>query len=241
MAKKPTTKQAPKQPKFPGFTPDLIQFLGDLSLNNDRDWFAANKQRYEQHVREPALAFIRAVGPKLSKISKHVTAIDKKVGGSLMRVHRDVRFSKDKTPYKTNLGIQFRHEVGKDIHAPGLYVHVDTEGVFLAAGTWHPDADTLASIRQRIATQGAAWKRARDNPKFVTCWELGGESLTRPPRGFAKDHPLIDDLRRKDHIAVCKLGVDEILGPKAVDLVLARFALAKPYASFLCKAIDLPF
>jgi uncharacterized protein (TIGR02453 family) len=236
-----TTEKTPKRPKFAGFTPDLIQFIGDLSLNNDREWFQANKQRYEQHVREPALGFIRAIAPKLAKLSKHFTAIDKKVGGSLMRVHRDVRFAKDKRPYKTNLGIQFRHEVGKDVHAPGFYVHVDVEGVFLAAGTWHPDGDALTAIRKRIDTQGPAWKRARDNAKFVAHWELGGESLTRPPRGFAKDHPLIDDLRRKDHIAVCKLSVDEILGPKAVDLVAARFALTKPYVSFLCKAIDVPF
>ncbi|PRQ07558.1 DUF2461 domain-containing protein [Enhygromyxa salina] len=234
-------QKSSKPPKFTGFTPDLVQFLGELSLNNDREWFEANKTRYEQQVREPALAFIRALGPKLSKVSKHFVASDKKVGGSLMRIHRDVRFSTDKTPYKTNLGVQFRHEVGKDVHAPGFYVHVDTEGVFLAAGTWKPDADTLGSIRQRISTEGPAWKRARDNAKFVAQWELGGESLTRPPRGFAKDHPLIDDLRRKDHIAVCKLSVDEILGPKSIDLVAARFALTKPYVSFLCKAIDVPF
>jgi uncharacterized protein (TIGR02453 family) len=237
----PKTKQAIDNPKFTGFSSGLIQFFGDLSLNNDRDWFEANKQRYEQHVREPALAFIRAIEPKIGKISKHITASDKKVGGSLMRIHRDVRFGADKTPYKTNLGIQFRHVVGKDVHAPGFYVHVDTEGVFLAAGTWHPDATALAAIRQRIATQGPAWKRARDKPEFVADWELSGESLSRPPRGFAKDHPLIDDLRRKDHIAVCQLSVDELLDPKAVDLIAARFALTKPYVSFLCKAIDVPF
>jgi uncharacterized protein (TIGR02453 family) len=232
-------KPAPKPPKFTGFTPGLIQFLGDLSLNNDRDWFKANSPRYEQHVREPALAFIRAISPKLAKISRHFTAIDKKVGGSLMRIHRDVRFSKEKTPYKTNLGIQFRHEVGKDAHAPGFYLHVDTESIFVAAGTWHPDAETLASIRQRIAEHGPAWKRARDNAKFVAHYALEGESLTRPPRGFAKDHPFIDDLRRKDHIAVCRLSVDELLGPKAADLVASRFAVAKPYVAFLCKSIDL--
>ncbi|KIG15575.1 DNA topoisomerase I [Enhygromyxa salina] len=236
-----TAKKSAQPQKFSGFTPDLVQFLGDLSIDNNREWFQANKQRYEQQVREPALAFIRAVEPKLRKLSKHFVASDKKVGGSLMRIHRDVRFSADKTPYKTNLGIQFRHEVGKDVHAPGFYVHVDTEGVFLAAGTWHPDSESLGLIRQRIAAQGPAWKRARDNPKFVAHWELGGESLTRPPRGFAKDHPLIDDLRRKDHIAVCKLSLDQILGPKAVDLVVARFALTQPYVSFLCKAIDVPF
>ena len=131
----PAKKKAPAvvSAGFGGFGPGLIQFFGELSLHNDREWFEANRQRYEREVREPALGFIRAMQPKLAKISSHFTAIDKKVGGSLMRIHRDVRFSSNKDPYKTNLGIQFRHEVGKDVHAPGLYVHVDIEGVFLGA------------------------------------------------------------------------------------------------------------
>ena len=98
--------------EFAGFTSDLIGFLEDLRFHNEREWFKANSDRYERHVREPALDFIAAMAPRLEKISPHLTAVPKKVGGSLMRIHRDVRFSKDKTPYKTNLGIQFRHSAG---------------------------------------------------------------------------------------------------------------------------------
>ena len=241
--KKVAKKKAPAvvSAGFGGFGPGLIQFFGELSLNNDREWFEANRQRYEREVREPALGFIRAMQPKLAKISSHFTAIDKKVGGSLMRIHRDVRFSSNKDPYKTNLGIQFRHEAGKDVHAPGLYVHVDIEGVFLGAGTWRPEAAPLAAIRERIVEQSAAWKKARDDAKFTAHWHLGGESLSRPPRGFAKDHALVEDLKRKDHIAVCNLKVDEILGADAVDLVAERFGRTKPYLSFLCKALEVPF
>ena len=123
----------------PRFTPETFRFLTELALNNSRTWFEANKARYEALVREPALAFIRGAGPHLRKISRHLVASDRKIGGSLMRVHRDVRFSRDKSPYKTNVGIQFRHEVGKDVHAPGLYVHIAPDECFLGAGVWHPE------------------------------------------------------------------------------------------------------
>jgi uncharacterized protein (TIGR02453 family) len=227
--------------EFPGFEPEMMQFFGELALNNDREWFEANKQRYERVVREPALAFIRAIAPKLSKLSKHMLALDKKVGGSLMRPYRDTRFASDKTPYKTNLGVQFRHAAGKDVHAPGLYLHVNVDGVFLAAGTWHPEAAALAAIRTRIAEQPKAWVKARDDAGFKKVFELRGESLSRPPRGFAKDHPQIEDLKRKDHIAVCDLAHADLYGAKVVDRVAERFAASKPYMKFLCAALDVPF
>jgi uncharacterized protein (TIGR02453 family) len=247
----PAAKQSPAAKKSPaakptasefvGFGTALLQFYGELALNNEREWFEANKQRYEREVRDPALAFIRAMAPKLAKISKHFVASDRTVGGSLMRIHRDVRFSKEKTPYKTNLGIQFRHASGKDVHAPGLYFHVDNDGVFLGAGLWHPEADALAGIRNHIVSNQAAWKKARDDAKFTNSWKLEGDSLSRPPRGFDKDHPLILDLQRKDHIAVCKLAVADIVGPELVELVADRFAEAKPYVAFLCKALGEPY
>ena len=226
--------------EFAGFGPGLFEFLADLAMNNERDWFAANKHRYEAEVREPALAFIRAVGSRMAQISEHFVASDQKVGGSLMRIHRDTRFAPDKTPYKTNLGVQFRHAVGKDIHAPGLYFHVDHEGVFIAAGTWHPEAEPLAAIRAAILERPGAWKAARDDASFVEHWRLEGDSLSRPPRGVAKDHPLVDDLRRKDHIAMSRLEVGEIMRPDMVDRIVARYASTLPYLRFLCTAIGVP-
>ena len=97
--------------EFRGFGPDLGAFLEELREHNERSWFAANRERYEEAVREPARAFIRAMAPALAAISLHFRADDRKTGGALMRVHRDTRFSRDKTPYKTNVGIQFRHAV----------------------------------------------------------------------------------------------------------------------------------
>src|SRR5688572_14502440 len=175
--------------RFSGFPKDVFAFLAELAVNNEREWFNEHKDRYEGSVRGPALEFIRAIAPKLGKFSSHFVASDAKVGGSLMRIHRDTRFSKEKTPYKTNVGIQFRHEAGKDVHAPGVYVHLDPDQCFLGVGLWQPEPDALTGIRAAIAGDPAAWKRASAGPKFRTSFELRGEMLKRPPRGFDPEHP----------------------------------------------------
>ena len=108
-----------------------------------------------------------------------------------MRVFRDTRFSHDKTPYKTNIGIQFRHELGKDVHAPGFYVHLSTVECFLAVGCWHPDSDALGRIRNRVAQKPEKWFSVRDENRFASHWTLSGDSLARPPRGYAADLSLI--------------------------------------------------
>ena len=133
---------------FTRFEPTLFQFLEELADNNNRPWFQENKQRYERDVLEPCQAFIRAFEARLKKISKFFVASDRRVGGSLMRIYRDTRFSKDKTPYKTNLGIQFRHSLGKDVHAPGYYVHIEPGDAFIGIGMWMPPTAALSMIRE---------------------------------------------------------------------------------------------
>lgn len=230
-----------KQESFPGFPLGMLHFLEELTRNNHKKWFDKNKQRYEDEVRTPALRFIEAMQRPLAKISPHLLATPKKVGGSLMRVHRDIRFSKDKTPYKTNVGIQFRHEAGCDVHAPGLYFHIDLNEVFLGAGVWHPASDALGAIRAAIDEDRARWKRVRDNKRFRDLWEQGGESLKRPPRGYDADHPLIDDLKRKDHIAETKLDHDALFSPEIIDVATDAFKRTKPFMGFLCDALGEPF
>ncbi|QEG35068.1 DUF2461 domain-containing protein [Bythopirellula goksoeyrii] len=226
---------------FQGFPADLVKFLGELSRHNNRTWFEANRQRYEDSVRGPALEFIAAMAGPLMKLSPHFAAIPKKAGGSLMRIHRDLRFSKDKKPYKTNLGIHFRHVAGKDVHAPGFYFHVDPREVFLGAGVWHPDSETLSNIREAIDDEQTAWKRVKGNKAFRAQFELGGESLKRPPRGYEADHPLLEDLKRKDHIALCSWDHEDLLQPTIVQDMIAVFRTTKPYMAFLCKAIGVKF
>ena len=226
---------------FTGFGPATLGFLAELEDNNNRDWFQANKARYDDCVLEPALDFIVAVGERLPTISKHLIAIPKRTGGSLMRVYRDTRFSTDKTPYKTNIGIQFRHEQAKDVHAPGLYFHLDNDECFLGVGMWHPERDALAAIRAAIRDNGASWKRVRDARAFRDVFELGGASLKRPPRGFPADHRHVDDLKRKDFIGIQRMAPERAGSPGIVDEVSAMFAASKGFMRFLCRALELPF
>ena len=148
--------------EFKGFKPSTMQFLKELEINNNRDWFTKNKIRYEDDVLIPALNYISAIGHELPNISKHFTAIPKRIGGSIMRIYRDTRFSKDKTPYKTNIGIQFRHQFAKDVHAPGYYVHIAADECFIGIGTWRPPSDALLKIREHIAEHPKKWVSARD-------------------------------------------------------------------------------
>ena len=218
-----------------------MRFLRELEANNNRGWFEANKERYEDEVREPALAYIRAMGAGLDRISPYLVAADRKVGGSLMRIYRDVRFSKDKRPYKTNVGIQFRHEAGKDVHAPGLYFHVDTSDVFLAVGMWRPDPKALAALRRAIDEDPKRWKSVRDGKRFREHWDLSGDSLKRPPRGYAKDHPLLDDIKRTDHVAVAGLKKSDLTKPGLIELSMERFSRAKGYMAWISDAVGMSF
>ncbi len=226
---------------FSGFGPSTIGFLEDLEDNNNRAWFQANKDRYDTEVLEPALAFIAAAGPLLAKVSDCFTAIPKRVGGSLMRVYRDTRFSRDKTPYKTNIGIQFRHELGKDVHAPGYYLHIETTGCFLGAGMWRPEAKALRAIRERIANRPGDWRKVLQSRNFKSEFTLGGTTLTRPPRGFGTEAPYIEDIKRKDFIGLSDFSIEKAASADFPEAVVERFARATPLMKFLCAAVAVAF
>ena len=226
-----------KIPPFDGFGAETIAFLEDLRFHNDRDWFQSHRDRYEAAWLAPALGFIEAIAPRLAKVAPHVKAVPKQTGGSLMRIYRDTRFSKDKTPYKTNIGIQFRHEAGKDVHAPGLYLHIEPGEHFLGCGLWRPPSKPLRAIRDRIAEEPQAWTAATTGADFARHWVVGGESLKRAPKGFDPEHPLIEELKRKDFTAGIELGDAEVATPELVDLAVERFAEAAPFMRFLCKAV----
>ena len=223
------------------FTKQTFDFLSALTENNNREWFTAHQQEYENLIRTPALDFISDMSRDMPAISCHFLAQSKKIGGSLMRVYRDTRFSKDKTPYKTNIGIQFRHEVGKDIHAPGYYLHLAPGECFLGAGLWHPDADALYKIRQAIVEKSDKWVAARDEKIFKKFYSLAGDSLVNAPRGFIKDHPLVEDLKRKDFICLAALSEAAATSKNLRSQVVERFRQAEPMMKFLCGALELRF
>lgn len=226
---------------FSHFDPSMMEFLRALKANNNKEWFNDHKQQYEDQVRGPALAFIEQMDHWIKLISPHYEALPKKVGGSLMRVYRDVRFSKDKSPYKTNLGIQFRHEIGKDVHAPGFYLHIEPDEVFLGVGTWHPHPDALKAIREHIANKPGPYQDAIEHQPFKDIYELAGDRLTRPPKGYDKEHELIEEIKRKDFIGVCQLDEKLLYENDLCEAIATRFGRAQPLQKFLCEALGLRF
>ena len=223
------------------FTPALFNFLRDLDANNDRVWFNEHKQRYLDSVQEPAMEFIIDFKPKLERISPHFTAEAKTVGGSLFRIQRDTRFSKDKTPYKQNTGMQFRHEAGKDAHAPGFYLHLQPGDCYAGVGLWRPESKVAYQIRDHIADHPDLWTKATRGKRFTDAWTLAGDSLVRPPKGFDADHPLIEDLKRKDFIASTSLTQKQITSEGFLDEYAELTKRAAPMMELLCTAVGVPF
>ncbi|HZY69387.1 MAG TPA: TIGR02453 family protein [Thermoplasmata archaeon] len=219
------------------FGPELLSFMRALAKNNNRDWFNAHKVQYLADVQEPALAFIRAAGPKLRNLSKHLIADARPFGGSLSRIYRDTRFAKDKSPYKTMIGIHFFHDGGSGDgeHLPGLYLHLTPGGSFAASGMWRPEPTQLKQIRDRIVAEPSEWRAARKSG------ELGGESLQRVPPGFDRDHEFVDDLRRKDYIGSVDLSDAEVSGPGFTARFVRAGKQLDPLNRFLSKAIRLPW
>jgi uncharacterized protein (TIGR02453 family) len=225
------------RPEGPYFTRETFRFLRELTEHNDRDWFADNKRRYEAVVKEPALRLIQDFAPHLKKLSPHFQATPR----SLFRIYRDVRFAKDKSPFKTHTGIQFRHDRGRDVHAPGYYFHVQPGQVFLALGLWHPDGATLGAIRERIVEAPADWKKASRGKAFRDTFAMEGDRLTRPPRGFDPEHPLVDDLKWKDFIATAELSEASATSADLPEALARTWSAGTPFMKFLCSAVDVPF
>lgn len=183
---------------FNGFPAAGIQFLADVVENNNRDWFEANKKNYTDNLRDPAVAFIGALGAKLKTISAGIVADTRTNGsGSLMRIYRDVRFSKDKSPYKTNLGIVFWEGAGKKTEVPSFYFHMDAESAMLYAGLYQFPKPFLTAYREAVADDkfGAELSSILDDIKNAGDYEVSGEHYKKVPRGYTADHPRADLLR----------------------------------------------
>ncbi len=223
------------------FLPKLFAFLRELKSNNDREWFADNKSRYEQDVLQAAMNFVIQMQPRMAKHSRYLLAEPKRVGGSIMRIYRDTRFAKDKTPHKINVGIHFRHSIGGDVHAPGLYVHLEPDACFIAAGIWLPPSEPLAAIRQAIMHNVADWNKVRNNKKFASRFKFDGESLKTAPRGIDPNHPAIEDLRRKSFAGVTPLSEKAFLQADICDQIMSAFDDAKPLMKFLSDALQQPY
>ena len=223
------------------FSPATFRFLRALARHNNRAWFKAHQADYEANVREPFLHLIADLQAPVAKLSRHYRADPRKVGGSLFRVQRDTRFSHHKEPYKTWAGARIFHERRREIAAPSFYLHVAPGDCFVGAGLWHPENHTLRNIRSFIADNPAAWKRAAHSRAFRDHYEFWGESLSRAPQGFPKDHPLLEDLKRRSYAA--GVGFDDALAcsPKLFPFLVEHFKRLAPLVDYLCAAQNLEF
>jgi uncharacterized protein (TIGR02453 family) len=232
---------SPRPARSEHFTPELFRFLRQLERNNKREWFEKNKERYLDQVRDPMLAFIADFAPRLRRISRHLVADPRPQGGSMFRIYRDVRFSRDKRPYKTAAAARFQHERTKDVHAPGFYLHLGADGCFFGSGIWRPDGESLSRIRDRLVEHPQRWTRLVTGKAFKGTLRLGGESLKRPPRGYDPEHPLIEDLKRKDFTAFAEIAPSEVCAPDFLERYTGLCRSAKPFVKFLAETLDLEF
>ena len=223
------------------FDKEIFTFLKELKENNTREWFQANKERYRSVVQQPLLQFISDFADLLRDISPEFVADPRSSGGSMFRIYRDVRFAKDKSPYKTHAAAQFRHRAGRDAHAPGFYLHLEPGNVFVGAGSWHPGGETIGRIRTAIAQDPEGWQKVLNEPGFRTRHKLVGESLKRPPRGYDAEHPLIDELKRKDFMSIESFSQTKACSAGFIDLVADSFRSASPLVRFLTEAVGQPF
>ena len=228
---------------FDGFPKDFFAFFRELKAHNERPWFEANKQRFRDSVQAPMSAFIAEMAPRLRKVSKNFVADPKPNGGSMFRIYRDVRFSKDKRPYKEHAACHFRHAAGKDVHAPGFYMHFGAGEVYFGGGMYMPETAALGRIRDAIVQKPAAWKAVKANKAFIKSFgDLGGDDmLSRAPRGYDPEHPLIEDIKRKSFFAMHEADAKLAASPKLVDAVANSFAAASPLMKFLCAAVGVTF
>jgi uncharacterized protein (TIGR02453 family) len=210
------------------FDDETFRFLRDLKRHNDRDWFSKNKDRYERSVKEPMLQFIEDAGPELRTISPSIVADSRPSGGSMFRIHRDIRFSRDKSPYKPYVAAHFSPLKGTI--GPGYYLHIEPKGSIVVGGMWMPDPPVLQSIRERIATRPAEWKKVR------TGLDHDEGALTRPPRGFSPDDPMIEDIKRKSFTSSTRLGDDRVMGSDFLKTFVRDCRRISPLMSFLAAA-----
>ena len=225
----------------PHFTPEFFRFLAALGRNNTRDWFQANKDRYRNDVQEPLLRFIADFADPLASISPRFVADPRPTGGSMFRIFRDVRFSRDKSPYKTHAAAQFRHREGRDVHAPGFYLHLEPDNVFVGTGLWHPAGVTLTAVREAILERPDRWSATLSDPEFAAKHTLGGEQLKRAPRGYDADHPLVEFLKYRDFVSFHHFSEAEALSADFLDTVAESCRAAAGFVRFLTEAIGLRF
>lgn len=210
-----------------------LDFLKGIKKNNNRDWFNRNKHLYE-YARNDFEAFIGELINKISTFDKSVESLSPR--DCMFRIYKDTRFSKDKTPYKTNMGAAI-NEGGRKVPMPGYYFHLEPGGCFLAGGLHMPLPDVLLRVRNVIAKDKGEFRRILNNKEFKKYWGLWENKLKTAPKGFPKDHTDIELLKYKSFVAVHEFDDKLVLTPRILDYSAKAFKTLKPMIDYLGRAV----
>jgi uncharacterized protein (TIGR02453 family) len=223
---------------FEGFRPEAIQFLADLAANNDRDWFQPRKREFERFLKEPLEALVVTLGSRFAERGLPLAADPKR---SIFRIYRDTRFSKDKSPYKTNVGASFPWEEGSRAdsaaHGNGGYFHFQPGEMFYGGGMYMPERARLQAWRRKVIEEPEEVHAAIDDPGFTVVFDRihPHDPLKRVPAGFPSDHPDAELLKFRDITFGRRLADDEVLSPDLPDLLADGYAAAMPVFRLLAS------
>ena len=222
---------------FAGFQPDALQFLADLAENNERAWFQPRKADYERLIKEPFEALCVALAGRFAERGLPLVADPRR---SPFRIYRDVRFSKDKSPYKTAQGAQFpwqgAAQTGRTGVGVGGYFHLEPGSIFVGGGMWHPDPAVLAAFRDRVDRDPVTVLAALEDERFHAVFgPVGGDTLTRNPRGYPADHPHGDLLRLKDVVFSRRLSDADVASPELPERIADDLDAARPVLQLLAS------
>jgi uncharacterized protein (TIGR02453 family) len=229
---------------FTGFSRDAIQFLVELAANNDRAWFTPRKADYERLLRHPLEALCVALD---ERFKARGIPLEADPARSPFRIYRDVRFSKDKSPYKTAVAASFGwrgddtsapegRSHADNVHASGGYFHLQPGEIHVGGGVWHPDPSWLKGFRERVANRPDELRAIVEAPEFVKAFGSvsdDGESLKRVPPGYPADHPAADLLRKKNVTFGRRLSDEDAFSPALPDILADAFATGTPLLRYL--------
>lgn len=230
---------------FNGFRPAALKFLRALARNNRREWFEDNRNTYEREVKRPLQILVEEVDARLGTLAPEIVGNPKR---SVFRIHRDVRFSKDKSPYKTNAACWFRHRdaghgVGTEVvhGGAGMYFQIAPGDSMVAGGIWMPPSDALKVLRSKIADGHETLDAILHAKSFHAAFGAMSEEsmLTRPPRGFDRDHAAAHLLRFKSFTVSRQLTEEELLSPELPDILARQYTLMLPFVRWLNSALGL--
>ena len=212
----------------PPLNPDILSFFAELETNNNREWFEPQKKRFKTLEAE-----MKQFSADLVEAMNEHDSIDRY---KLFRLYRDVRFSKDKTPFKTHFGISFHRE--KPALRGGYYLHIKPGDNFIATGFWNPDKDDLKRIRKEMEIDAEEFRDIMAEPSFKTVWgSLEGEEVKTAPKGFSKEDPNIDLIKKKAYLFTKRYSDKEVLSKNFLQQVNADFQAVRPFFDYMSSVL----